>query len=165
MGLYSRAALVAYLLVVSSGTVAAVLVLPTLRSVTSTGYGQVLIVKLLLVTAVTAAALRSRRALRRDDPALLEGRGRWRQPGAMTCLLALAAVLVSMSPPRLTALAQQEQPPPAPTGPVVELGTLAGQFGVGGRYLVELTLAATGRVTAERLVTPNHLIERTFTYR
>jgi len=38
-------------------------------------------------------------------------------------------------------------------------------FGVGGTYFVELTLDAAGRVAAERLVTPNHLIERTLTYR
>jgi len=38
-------------------------------------------------------------------------------------------------------------------------------FGVVGTYFVELTLDPAGRVTAERLVTPNHLIERRFTYR
>lgn len=131
VGLYSRSALVAYLLVVGTGTLAAVLILPTLGSLVTTGYGQVLAAKLLLVAVVTTLALHSRRRLRSEDPALLEGPGRWWQPRVMAVLLAVAAVLVSVSPPRLTALARQAQPPPAPTGPVVELGALAGQLTVG----------------------------------
>jgi len=118
-------------LVVGTGTLAAVLILPTPRSLVATGYGQVLGAKLLLVAVVTGVALHSRRRLRRQDPALLDGRnGRW-QPSLMAVLLAVAALLVSVSPPRLTALAQQAGPPPAPTGPVVELGALAGQLTVG----------------------------------
>lgn len=131
VGLYSRSALVAYLLVVGTGTLAAVLILPTLSSLVTTGYGQVLGVKLLLVAVVTGLALRSRRRVRREDPALLERRSRSWQPRAMAVLLAVAALLVSVSPPRLTALARQPQPPPSPTGPVVELGSLAGQLTVG----------------------------------
>jgi len=131
VGLYSRSALVAYLLVVGTGTLAAVLILPAPNSLVTTGYGQVLGAKLLLVTVVTGLALHSRRRLRREDPALLEGRSRWWQPRAMAFLLAVAALLVSVSPPRLTALARQAQPPPSPTGPVVELGALAGQLTVG----------------------------------
>ena len=38
-------------------------------------------------------------------------------------------------------------------------------FGVGGTYFVEFTFDPAGRVTAERLITPNHLIERKFAYR
>jgi len=131
VGLYSRAALVAYLLVIGTGTLAAVLILPTPASLVTTDYGQVLAVKLLVVTVVTALAVRSRLRLRREDPALLEGPSRRLQPRIMALLLAAAAVLVSVSPPRLTALAQQRQPPPSPTGPVVELGALAGQLTVG----------------------------------
>ncbi len=129
-GLYSRFAVVAYLLVVGTGTLAAVLILPTPRSLVATGYGQVLGAKLLLVTVVTGVALQSLRRLRRQDPALLDGRSRRWQPHLMAVLLAVAALLVSVSPPRLTALAQQAQPPPGPTGPVVELGALAGQLTV-----------------------------------
>ena len=33
-------------------------------------------------------------------------------------------------------------------------------FGVAGSYFVEFTLDAAGRISAERLVTPNHLIRR-----
>jgi len=131
VGLYSRSALAAYLLVVGTGTLAAVRILPTPGSLVTTGYGQVLGIKLLVVAIVTGLALHSRQRLRREDPALLEGRRRWWQPRAMALLLAAAALLVSVSPPRLTALAQQTQPPPAPTGPVVELGSLAGQLTVG----------------------------------
>lgn len=131
VGLYSRSALVAYLLVVGTGTLAAVLILPTPGSLVTTGYGQVLGVKLLIVAVVTGLALHSRRRLRREDPALLEGWSRWGQPRVMALLLAVAALLVSVSPPRLTALAHQAQPPPTPTGPVVELGALAGQLTVG----------------------------------
>ncbi len=131
VGLYSRSALAAYLLVVGTGTLAAVLILPTLSSLVTTGYGQVLAAKLLLVAVVTALALHSRRRLRGEDPALLEGPSRRWQPRVMAVLLAVAAVLVSLSPPRLTALARQAQPPPAPTGPVAELGALAGQLTVG----------------------------------
>jgi len=36
---------------------------------------------------------------------------------------------------------------------------------VGGTYFIELTIDPAGQVTAERLITPNHLIERRFTYR
>ncbi len=131
VGLYSRSALVAYLLVVGTGTLAAVLILPTPGSLVTTGYGQILGAKLLVVAVVTGLALHSRQRLRREDPALLEGRSRRWQPRVMALLLAVAALLVSVSPPRLTALAQQTQPPPSPTGPVVELGALAGQLTVG----------------------------------
>jgi len=131
VGLYSRSALVAYVLVVSTGALAAVLILPSPGSLVSTGYGLVLCAKLGLVLAVTALAVGSRRVLRREAPALLTAPGRWWQPRVLFVLLVVTAVLVSLSPPRLTALAQQAQPPPAPTGPVEQLGALAGQLTVG----------------------------------
>ena len=128
---YSRAALVVYLLVAATGTGAAVLILPSPRSLVLTGYGQVLCGKLVLVAVVTLLALHSRRSLRRQESDFIVSRGNRLQPRVMTALLALTAVLVSLSPPRLTALAQQAPPPPLPTGPVEQLGALAGQLTVG----------------------------------
>lgn len=128
---YSRSALVAYLLVAATGTGAAVLILPSPRSLVLTGYGQVLCGKLVLVAVVTLLALHSRRGLRRREPVFIVNRWHRLQPRVMTALLALTAVLVSLSPPRLTALAQQAPPPPVPTGPVEQFGALAGQLTVG----------------------------------
>ena len=130
MGGYSTVALVGYLLVVGTGTLAAVLILPTPASLLRTGYGQALVGKLVLVAVVTGLALLSRRRLRAGASGPL-GRGHRLQPRVMVVLLAVTAVLVSLSPPRLTALAQQSLPPPAPVGPVEQLGARAGQLTVG----------------------------------
>ena len=128
---YSRAALVVYLLVTATGTGAGVLILPSPQSLVRTGYGQVLCGKLVLVAMVTLLAMHSRQGLRRQEPDFTVNGWHRLQPRVMTALLALTAVLVSLSPPRLTALAQQATPPPAPTGPVEQFGALAGQLTVG----------------------------------
>ena len=131
VGLYSRSALVAYLAVTITGTLAAVLLIPTLASLLQTGYGQALLVKLALVTMVTGLALHARRRLRRDQADFAVTRTHRMQPRVMTAVLASTAVLLSINPPRLSAAAQQELPPPAPTGPVQAFGALAGQLTVG----------------------------------
>ena len=128
---YSRAALVAYLLVTGTGTTAAVLLLPSWVSLTDTRYGVALLAKLALVAGVTVLALRSRRQLGRTEFSTNGLRLGLLEPRALTAVLAAAAVLVSLVPPRLLARAAAPSPPPAPTGPVVQLGTLAGQLTVG----------------------------------
>ena len=131
VGRFSRAALVVYLLVIGTGTLAAVLLLPSPGALVATGYGRVLCVKLAAVAAVTGLAWRSRRQLRKNQTGFTLTRAHRLQPRVLTGLLALTAVLVSLSPPRLTALAQQPLPPPAPSGPEAQLGGLAGQLTVG----------------------------------
>jgi copper transport protein len=128
---YSRSAVVAYLLTVTTGAVAAVLLLPSWTSLTSTRYGVALLVKLVVVVAVTGLALTGRARLRRSEPNPAALRLRWPEPAALTAVLLVAAVLVSLVPPKLLAAAAAPVPPPAPVGPTVQLGTLAGQLTVG----------------------------------
>lgn len=128
---YSRAALAAYLLVTGTGTVAALLLFPTWQPLISTRYGVALLVKLGVVAAVTALALAGRFRLRRTESTPVAHRLSLTEPAALTVALLAAAVLVSLVPPRLLAAAAAPVPPPAPTGPLVRLGALAGQLTVG----------------------------------
>lgn len=120
-----------YALVVAAGTVAAVLVLPTVSSLWTTGYGQVLLVKLALVTLISGAALVARRRL------AATGGPTTRSPlqvarvesVALVGVLAASAMLTAVTPP-----ADPRQgvafPPPA-FEPTVRLGALTGQVTTG----------------------------------
>ena len=128
---YSTVALFGYVAVVSTGTVAAVLLVPSWSALLETGYGWSLVVKLVLVALVSIIAFRSRRLLQRVEGADQTLPLSRIEPGALTAVLAAAAVLVSLVPPRLLARAVEPPPPPAPSGPVVQLGDLVGQLTVG----------------------------------
>jgi copper transport protein len=124
---YSRLALLLFGLVVATGTVAALLLVPSLGALTGTAYGRTLLVKLALVAIVAALAWLARRRLSATPtsmprPALVEAT-------TLVAVLAASAVLVSLPTP---APATSDIGYPAPvTGPVIRLGTLAGQIAVG----------------------------------
>ncbi len=122
---YMRLALWTFVVVVSTGVVSALVLLP-LSDVFSTDYGRVLLVKLGLVTTATVLALTARTIQRSEAriPKLVRViRG---ESVILVAVLALSATLVSTAP--VTAAVQTA--PPQPRGPVLPLGTLAGQIGV-----------------------------------
>ena len=128
---YSRIALVLVLLVIATGTLEAVIVLPSLAALIDTTYGLVLLAKLALVAAVVIVAALARRRLsrslhRQGVPPL--GRMVRTEAALLAAVLATTAVLVSVAPagPASTELAA----PPPPIGAIVPAGTLAGQITV-----------------------------------
>ncbi|AWK76760.1 copper resistance protein CopC (plasmid) [Rhodococcus oxybenzonivorans] len=138
---YTRLAVWTFLMVVATGTVSAVLLIPV-SDLLSTPYGQVLVVKLALVAAAAAAALTARSSLRRPER-LPTVRNRIRAESVLLiAVLAASAALVSTTPAD-----NSPQPgPPPPVGPVLPLGTLAGQVGV--------SVAASDGQLVVRLSTP-----------
>lgn len=125
--LYSKLALWLVLVVAASGTVAALLLIPSLHALTGTTYGRTLIVKLVLVVAVVVLAWIGRRHLRRRPPSLpMATRA---EAAIMIAVVGVTAVLVTLPTPA-PATADLGYPTPA-TGPAIRLGTLAGQIEVG----------------------------------
>ncbi len=144
---YARIALVLLVVVVATGTVQALLLVPAPADLVTTGYGRVLLTKIALVLLVIVCAALSRRRLRlsRITQSRPVGRAVRAETAALAAVLPLTAVLVSLAPPTPagTALAA---PPPLPSGPVVPVGTLAGQITV-------TAAASTGQLVV-RLTTP-----------
>ncbi len=123
---------------------ASMLVLIPLPTLVSTTYGRVLLVKLALVTVAAGLALGARRLVLRSPGRIAAVATVVRAESAvLVIVLAASAVLVS-SPP--VSGAQQQPPPPVPQGPVLPLGTLAGQVGV--------SVAASDGQAVVRLSTP-----------
>lgn len=141
---YMRLAIALFLIVVATGVVTTLLLVPLSAWLAST-YGRVLLIKLGLVVLATGLALSARRAARRPDP---NGRTRtvMRTEGAvLTLVVAVTAVLVSTAPPT----SAPEPGPPPPVGPVLALGALAGQVGVSiaaseGQLVVRLSSPRRG---------------------
>jgi copper transport protein len=127
VGAYARMALGLFLVVVATGTVGALLLVPSLDALVGTAYGRVLLGKLTLVAGVAVLALAARRRLTRGGWPL--GRAASVERGTLVAVLAASAVLVSLPTP---APATQDLGFPLPvSGPVVRLGTLAGHVSVG----------------------------------
>lgn len=137
---YAPVALVLYLVVAATGTLAALLVLARPSELLSTGYGRVLAGKLLLVAAITVLAVLGRRRVNRlpsTTPRPTGAPPTTTHPGAVTrverwllvAVLAVTAILVSLPPPRPTTTALALPPPPA--GPTAAFGTLVGQLSLG----------------------------------
>lgn len=143
---YARLAVILLLVVLASGTVAAIVLLPGLASLVTTLYGVLLLVKIGVVAAVIVLAALARRRLRREPAATGGPFGRAARGEIMGLVgvLAVTAVLVSVAPPGPTTTALAA--PPVPTGPVVPAGTLAGEVTV-------LAQASTGEFVV-RLTTP-----------
>jgi copper transport protein len=143
--MYSRLALWVFLVVAVTGTVAALLLVPSVGALTGTAYGRVLIVKLALVVAVVVLAWIGRRRLRRPPAALTTAtRG---EAAMLVGVLGVSAVLVGLPTPA-PATADLGYPPPI-SGPAIRLGTLAGQIAVGiaaseNRLEVRLRVPDTG---------------------
>jgi len=136
-GDYSRLALALFVAVVATGTLAALLLLPSWAALSGTSYGQLLLAKLAAVGAVAVLALAGRRRLRQaprsagstnpmatTEPGRAARLERWLLVG----VLGITALLVSVAPASPASSALTLPPPPA--GPVVRLGTLAGQVNV-----------------------------------
>lgn len=127
---YSRFALAGYVLVIATGTLAAILVVPSWGSLTGTTYGRVLLIKIGAVTVVTGLALAARRGLRQPIST-----SRWAgmkfvriERLALVAVLALTGLLTAVSPVPSTASATY----PAPIdGKAVYLGQLVGQVSTG----------------------------------
>ncbi|MEU0467062.1 copper resistance protein CopC [Amycolatopsis sp. NPDC006131] len=140
---YLRLAVWVFGIVVASGFLSAVVLVPVPTLLTST-YGRVLLVKLALVTVVTGLAIAARLAVRRaerTDGVRVLVRV---EASALIVVLAVSAVLVSTPP----AGSQQPTPPPA-RGLVVPVSALAGQIGVSasasaGQLVVRLSTPLRG---------------------
>lgn len=129
---YGLLALVLYLTVVATGTVAAVLVLPTWSALWRTAYGAVLLGKLALVLAISALALAARRGLRNPAPVRADtpvGRLVRGERAGLVAVLAVTALLTALPPPPDPTKGLAYPPPVAE--PAVRLGTLAGQVTTG----------------------------------
>lgn len=150
VGAYARLAIALFGLVLVTGTLSALLLLPTLQDWTGTVYGQVLLAKLaVFVAAVVAAVIartRHRRAVEDGNQLLDRCRRPWvvsRAAKAEAVLLAVLVVvtagLTSATPPRL--VSQTALLLPAPTGAVVRVAERAEQVSVA-------VVASAGRLEA-----------------
>jgi copper transport protein len=138
---YSRIAIWLFAAVAVTGTLATVIIVP-LHALTGTGYGLTLLVKIALLIIVAGIALYGRRRLLRAEvprAALLRA-----ETGLLVVILALSATLTTATPPRTATTALGIAPPAL--GPVVYLGTRAGQLGV--------TVAASAGQVIIRLFAP-----------
>jgi copper transport protein len=126
VGDYARLAIWLFAIVVITGLLAAVLIVP-LPALFTTAYGRTLLVKLAVAAIAAALALAARLRLRRGQRGRPERCAR-AEAGALTMVLAVTALLTSLPPPA-DANRDLAFPPPT-TGPVVPLGALAGQISV-----------------------------------
>jgi copper transport protein len=130
VGAYARVAAALFVVVLVTGTLSALLLLPTLNDWSDSTYGQVLLLKLGLFTAALAAALTARIRHRRgveDGHGVVNSSNRrpWALSNAARLEVALLAVvlvvtagLTSATPPRLVS---QTALLPAPTGAVLRV--------------------------------------------
>jgi copper transport protein len=139
VGAYARLALALFLLVLATGTLSALLLLPTREDLTGTTYGQVLLVKLALFTAAAVAAIvartRHRRGAERDrdvvdrkagTPWVLSRAARV-EAALLVGVVVVTAGLTSATPPRLVS---QTSLLTAPTGAVVRAAERINQVSV-----------------------------------
>ena len=127
---YARPALWLVAAVSFTGIVQAALLLPGWQAVWSTTYGQVLIVKtVLLVAAVSAAAVARLRALPGGQPTLLR-RVTAAELSLLAGVLGAAALLVTTTPPTPTVAVDSLLGPPPIDGPTVRAMDLAGSLTV-----------------------------------
>jgi len=144
---YARLAVILLVVVLGSGTVEAILLLPSFAALVDTTYGVVLLAKVGVVAVVITLAVLGRRRLRRKPQATAGGpfgRAARAEIAGLIGVLAVTALLVSVAPPGPTTTALAA--PPTPTGLVVPAGTLAGEITV-------LAQASTGEFVAH-LSTP-----------
>jgi copper transport protein len=124
---YMRLAVWTFAVVVGTGVVSALLLLP-LSQVFSTDYGRVLLIKLTLAVGAAALALTAR-WIQRDEARIPKLTNVIRAESlTLVAVLALSATLVSTPPVKGAA----QPASPEPTGPVLPLGALAGQIGIAG---------------------------------
>jgi copper transport protein len=147
VGLYAKVAIWLFALVVGTGVISALLLVP-LSDLLTTGYGRVLVVKAALVAGAATLAVAGRRWLRREPrPGAGPALATRAEPVILTAVLGAAALLAALPPP-----AQPVQslpfPPPA-SGPVSPAGGLAGEVGIyaaasAGQIVVHLFAPGSG---------------------
>jgi copper transport protein len=155
---YARWAAWLFAAVVATGAVSALILVP-ISALTSTGYGQLLLAKLVLVALAVGAALVARWGLRRGPDRLPRiARATRVEAGVLAAVLAVTALLVS------TPQAGRAPPvvPPPPAGVVLPLATLAGQVGTAvaasdGQLVVRLTTPRVGDYNAPAADQPYRL--------
>jgi copper transport protein len=149
---YARLALGLFLTVAATGTIGALLLVPSFGALTTTTYGQVLIAKLALVLIAAGSAWTARRQISApsgpSQPAPVARTARI-EATVLVAVLAVTAALVSLPTPA-PATEDLGYPPPA-TGPVIRLGTLTGQIAVG--------IAASQNQLEIRLRTPDDRVQ------
>ncbi|QIY99080.2 CopD family protein [Streptomyces sp. S1D4-11] len=142
---YARLAAWLFAAVVTTGVIAALLLVP-LGDVFTTTYGQVLLAKIALVAGAAALAYLARRRLH-AAPGRLPYRPARVEASALIVVLAVSATLTVLRAP-----ADANRPlsfAPPTTGPVVPAGTRAGEIGIStrastGQLIVELTAPQVG---------------------
>ncbi|MGW3353205.1 copper resistance protein CopC [Nonomuraea rubra] len=125
LGAYAVLAIVVYAVVVVTGTLAALWMLPSPDALTSTAYGQTLLVKLALVAAASILAVAARRRLARRAAAPRTAALVRAEAVALVAVLAVSGLLTALPPPADPSRGLPYPPPMA--GPTVRLGTLTGQ--------------------------------------
>nr|MDA8319171.1 CopD family protein [Actinomycetota bacterium] len=127
---YARVAAWLFVLVVATGVIEALLLVP-LGDLFSTDYGWVLVIKAALVGAAAALAVAGRLWLRRK-PAAGAGPARVTriEAGTLAVVLAAAAALTTFAAPSLASSGGSLPFAPPASGPVVPLGGLAGEISV-----------------------------------
>lgn len=139
VGAYARLALALFLLVLVTGTLSALLLLPALDDWTGSTYGQVLLLKLALFAAAAIAAVMARARHRRGaeqersvvdrkagTPWVLSGAARL-EAALLVGIVVVTAGLTSATPPRLVS---QTSLLAAPTGAVVRVAERINQVTV-----------------------------------
>ncbi|MBW0108060.1 copper resistance protein CopC [Pseudonocardia sp. KRD-182] len=149
---YGRLAVWSVIAVIVTGIVQSILLVPDPAELFGTGYGQVLLAKLAVVTVVIGCAVLARRRIHRG---LRTGAAQRGPVGravrveivTLAGVLALTGALTSLTPPAQAAGGIALPPPPV--GPALPVGTLAGQVTVAatasaGRLVVRLTTPLDG---------------------
>jgi copper transport protein len=141
---YMRLAVWTFVVVVGTGVLSALLLVP-LSQIVSTSYGRVLLIKVALAATAAALALAARLIQRNEARISLLSRMMRIESLTLVAVLALSATLVSTAP--VTAAVQPAPPPPR--GLLMPLGALAGQIGVAvaasdGQLVVRLAAPRLG---------------------
>ncbi len=147
---YARMAAWVFVIVVATGLTMALLLVP-LPALTTSTYGQSLLIKLALVATAIGLALAGRWALRRRRLARVTNTVR-AEATTLVAVLAATAVLVSTPTPGTAGAAP---PPPPPKGVAVPEGGLAGHIGINlvaskGQVVVRLSTPRPGNAYGQR---------------
>jgi copper transport protein len=145
---YARMALVLFLVVFATGTLAALAVLPLddlNGALLDTTYGRWLLVKVGFVAVVVALAWWARRHIRRGPEAAQPALSARAELGVLAGVLAVSSALTVLAPPVSANIPLAFPPPDA--GPAIALGTRTGYVGIG-------VSASQGQVVV-KLSTPN----------
>ncbi|WP_079077966.1 copper resistance protein CopC [Streptomyces sp. CdTB01] len=143
---YARLAAWLFAAVVTTGVIAALLLVP-LDDLATTTYGQVLLAKTALVAVAAGLAYAARHHLHRRATGRLPYRPARLEASVLAVVLAVSATLTVLRTP-----ADAERPlsfAPPTTGPVVPAGTRAGEIGISarastGQLIIDLTAPQIG---------------------